>query len=92
MRYDRVDNHGKITLRYAGKIRHLGIGHAHNRQRIILLVNGPQALAINKTTGEIIGEYTIDPTKNYQPKKRNHDPTHPPKKRNDDPTHQNPKA
>ena len=92
VRYDRVDAHGKITLRYAGKLRHLGIGHAHNRQRIILLVNGPQALAINKTTGEIIGEYTIDPTKNYQPKKRNDVLTHHQKKRNDDPTHQSPKT
>ena len=92
VRYDRVDGHGKITLRYAGKLRHLGIGHAHNRQRIILLVNGPEALAINKTTGEIIGAYTIDPTKNYQPKKRNDVLTHHQKKRNDDPTHQSPRA
>ena len=88
VRFDRVDSYGKITLRYAGKLKHLGIGRAHNRQRIILLVNGPNAIAINKTTGEIIAEYTIDPTKNYQPKTRpphtkkgNDDPTHPPTKR-----------
>ncbi|PMD04461.1 IS481 family transposase, partial [Brevibacterium paucivorans] len=54
-----------------------------NRQRIILLVNGPDAIAINKTTGEIIAEYTIDPTKNYQSKKKNPRT----KKGNDDPTH-----
>ena len=70
VRFDRVDSYGKITLRYAGKLKHLGIGRAHNRQRIILLVNGPNAIAINKTTREIIAEYTIDPTKNYQPKTR----------------------
>lgn len=88
VRYDRVDGHGKITLRYAGQLRHLGVGHAHNRQRIILLVNGPDAIAINKTTGEIIAEYTIDPTKNYQSKRKTHAqkrgndaPTHPPQKR-----------
>ena len=85
VRYDRVDNHGKVTLRYAGRLRHLGIGHAHNRQRVIILVNGPEAIAINKTTGEIIAEYTIDPAKNYQPKKktphtkRNHDVRHRPR-------------
>ncbi|MDR7293853.1 transposase InsO family protein [Pseudoglutamicibacter albus] len=38
-----TDNGLVYTLRYAGKLRLLGIGHAHNRQRIILLVNGPEA-------------------------------------------------
>ncbi|NLP82739.1 transposase [Microbacterium sp. CFH 90308] len=28
-RTDRVDKHGKVTLRYAGQLRHLGIGKAH---------------------------------------------------------------
>ncbi|WP_141750139.1 hypothetical protein [Brevibacterium sp. HMSC063G07] len=86
VRYDRVDGHGKITLRYAGRLRLLGIGHAHNRQRIILFIDGPDAIAINKTTGEIIAEYTIDPSKNYQPKKKNPHT----KKGNDDPTHHQP--
>ncbi|WP_182049956.1 IS481 family transposase [Changpingibacter yushuensis] len=69
VRYDRVDKDGKITLRYAGKLRHLGIGRAHIGSRLLLLIHGPNTMAIDRNTGEIIAEHAIDSTKNYQPKK-----------------------
>ncbi|WP_344724968.1 IS481 family transposase, partial [Agrococcus terreus] len=35
-RTDRVDNNGKVTLRYASKIRHLGIGSAHRGKQVLM--------------------------------------------------------
>ena len=35
IRRDRVDQTGKVTLRYAGKLRHLSIGRAHQGRRVL---------------------------------------------------------
>ncbi|MBP1324931.1 transposase InsO family protein [Leucobacter exalbidus] len=67
VRYDIVDANGSITLRYAGKLRHLGIGRGYARTEVICLVNGDHATVITHT-GEVLGEYTIDTQKNYQKK------------------------
>lgn len=87
IRTDRVDTVGVVTLRHAGRLRHLGIGRAHKHKRIILLVHDTDVTALEHGTGEILAEFTIDPTKDYQPRKQNtpgpktrgvtYDPTHP---------------
>lgn len=68
-RYDIVGTTGKITVRYAGKLRHLAIGRKHAGSPVILLIHGPDTIIINRATGHIIAEHTINPDKNYQPKK-----------------------
>ncbi|WP_282826586.1 IS481 family transposase [Gulosibacter sediminis] len=68
-RTDIVDQYGKVTLRYAGKIRHLGIGNAHNGTPVLMLIHDRDVVVSNSNTGETIGEFTIDPDKNYQRKK-----------------------
>jgi len=79
-RTDKVDRDGKVTLRYAGKLRHLGIGKAHAGTPVLLLIHDENVVTSNATTGQIIAEHTIDPTRDYQPKKRqatvNDDATH----------------
>jgi len=70
VRHDIVDPSGAITLRWAGKLRHLGVGRAHNGHRIVLLVTGPDTLVIRPDTGEIIAEHTLDPDRDYHPKKQ----------------------
>lgn len=69
-RTDKVDKHGKVTVRYAGKLRHLGIGKAHAGTPVLLLIHDRDVSVSNANTGEIIAEHTIDPTRNYQPKKQ----------------------
>lgn len=69
-RTDRVDANGKVTLRYAGRLRHLGIGRAHAGRPVLLLIDGAHVSTSDATTGEVIAEHTIDPTKDYQPKTR----------------------
>lgn len=68
VRYDTIDNDGKITLRHHGRLLHLGIGRAHARTEIICLVHNDDATIITLSTGEHLAEYTLDPTKNYQRK------------------------
>lgn len=69
VRIDTVDTTGRVSLRYAGRLRHLGIGRAHAGTKIVILIATPDVMVINRTTGEIIAEHTLDNTRNYHPKK-----------------------
>jgi transposase InsO family protein len=68
VRRDRIDNTGKVTLRYHSKLLHLGIGRRYARTRVMLLVADRHVRVINPD-GELLAEFTIDPTKQYQTKK-----------------------
>ena len=67
VRYDTIDNDGKISIRHHGRMTHLGIGRAHNRTEIICLIHNNDATVIT-TNGEVLAEFTLDPTKGYQRK------------------------
>lgn len=69
VRRDRVDTSGNVTLRYQSKLRHLGVGRRHARTPILLLVADRDVRVLNDH-GETLAEFTIDPTKDYQPQKR----------------------
>jgi transposase InsO family protein len=71
-RTDKVDRYGKVTIRYAGKLRHLGIGAAHAGTPVLILIHDRDVTVSNANTGEIITEHTIDPARNYQPKNEAH--------------------
>jgi len=64
IRFDRV-NSGKVTLRYEGKLRHLGIGQAHNGKRVVMLIND-RDVRVHSVHGEFLRELCIDPDKIYQ--------------------------
>lgn len=66
-RHDKVDKNGKITLRYAGRLRHLGIGRAHARTPVLVLIPDAEVVTSNATTGEVIANHVINPEKDYQP-------------------------
>ena len=69
VRRDRVDSGGNVTLRYRSKLRHLGVGRRYAGARVLLLVADRDVRIINED-GELLAEFTINPTKNYQPQKR----------------------
>jgi transposase InsO family protein len=69
VRHDRVDKSGTVTLRVAGQLRHIGIGRTHKGTHVILLVQDLQVRVVNAITGELLRELTIDPSKDYQPRK-----------------------
>jgi transposase InsO family protein len=69
VRRDRIDTGGKVTLRYHSRLVHLGVGRRYAGARILLLVNDRDVRVINDD-GELLAQFTIDPTKQYQPQKR----------------------
>ena len=81
VRTGRADTDGKISLDLNGKRHSIGTGREHARTRVLILVNGPRMRIINRDTGELIRELTIDPARNYQPtgKPRGRRKTPPPK-------------
>jgi transposase InsO family protein len=66
VRHDKVDKHGSITLRYRSRLHHIGIGRAHLRRRVIVLVAGLN-IRVLTDQGELLRELTLDPTRDYQP-------------------------
>lgn len=69
VRRDRVDKNGTITLRVASRLRHIPLGRAHARTRILALAHELDVTIINATTGELLRELTIDLDRDYQPLK-----------------------
>lgn len=68
VRTDRIDTYGKLTLRHAGRLHHIGIGRTHARTRVLVLVHNLEIRIINAATGELLRQLTLDPTSDYQPR------------------------
>ena len=67
VRTDIVDKSGTVTLRVAGRLRHIGIGRPHAGTHVLLLVHDLEVRVVNAATGELLTELTINPSKDYQP-------------------------
>lgn len=67
-RNDRVDADGKVSLRRAGIQHKIGVGRAHARKEVFLLIDSRSVIVTDKRTGEILTEHKIDPSKKYWPK------------------------
>ena len=65
VRYDRVDKTGRITLRRAGRMHHLGIGAAHRGKRVLALIDETTVTITHLDTSEILATNFIDPTRGY---------------------------
>ncbi|HET7048972.1 MAG TPA: IS481 family transposase [Solirubrobacteraceae bacterium] len=65
LRYDRLDTKGKMSLRRAGRMHHLGIGTSHARKRVLALADDHQITVIELDTGELLSTHLIDPNKTY---------------------------
>ena len=71
IRYDRVSDGGKISLRRAGRMHHLGIGAEHRGKRVIALLDETSVSIVHLDTGEIIATNTIEPNRGYWRNKQN---------------------
>jgi len=69
VRPDRVDRGGKVTLRYRSKLLHLGVGRRYAGTRVLLLVKDRDVRVVNDD-GELLAQFTIDPSKQYQTQQR----------------------
>ena len=78
VRHDRVDQAGTVTLRHNSRLHHIGLGRPLAGTPITLLVDDLHIRAIHRHTGELIRELTLDPARDFQPRRL---PPGPPKKR-----------
>ena len=72
MRVDTVDKFGKLTLRRAGKVHHLGIGIKHAKTPVLMLVDETDVTVTDVHTGEVLATHVIDDNHNYWPKQEGH--------------------
>ena len=66
VRQDRLDDTGKVTLRYLSKLRKIPVGRSHARRKVLLLVAGAD-VRILSTDGTVLRQLTLDPDRIYQP-------------------------
>jgi transposase InsO family protein len=65
LRYDRLDPKGRMTIRRAGRMHHLGIGTTHARKRVLALADDHHITVIELHTGEVLSTHLIEPEKTY---------------------------
>lgn len=65
-RTDRIDRQGKVSLRYDSRMYSIGIGRTHARTRVVLIIKDRHIIIVNKRNGEILKDFTLDPTRRYQ--------------------------
>jgi len=66
VRQDKVDKKGSVTIRYKGRLHHIGIGAAYKGWRIWLLVDD-RDIEVVALDGSPLRRLRLDPTKDYQP-------------------------
>ena len=78
IRHDRIDDTGVITIRYNSRLHHIGIGRAHASTHVLALIADRNIRVINRDTGELLRQLTLNPARDYQPQgsKRNDVPRH----------------
>jgi transposase InsO family protein len=67
VRRDRVDKAGTVTLRVHGKLHHIGVGRIHTGTHVIMLVHELHVRVVQAATGELLRDFTLNPTRDYQP-------------------------
>jgi len=66
VRQDRVDETGKVSLRYMSRLHHIGFRRAHKGRHVKLLI-ADQSIRVIDLEGELLRELTLDPSRDYQP-------------------------
>jgi transposase InsO family protein len=66
IRHDRIDRSGRVTLRYQGRLHHIGVGCAYKGWRVVMLVAGTEVRILD-LDGHQLRRLVLDPTRDYQP-------------------------
>jgi transposase InsO family protein len=67
VRHDVIDTTGKVTLRVAGRLLHIGVGRTHARTPVVLLIQDLDVHVVDAATGELLRALTLDLSRTYQP-------------------------
>jgi hypothetical protein len=57
VRQDKIDKTGKVTLRHAGTLHHIGVGRTHAQTHVTVLVQDLDITIVDTTTGEVCGNW-----------------------------------
>src|SRR2546430_1027504 len=68
VRTDRIDQFGKLTLRNAGRLHHIGIGRTHADTRVLVLIQHLNIPTIHAATGQLITQIAPVTTMAYKPR------------------------
>jgi len=66
IRHDRVDWCGKLTVRYEGRLRHIGMGAPFKGLRVVMFVADAEVRVLS-TGGDLLRTLTLDPERDYHP-------------------------
>jgi hypothetical protein len=66
VRRDRIDGGGAVTLRHDSRLHHIKVGRRHAGSRVLMLVAGLDVRIVDED-GELLREFTLDPSRGYQP-------------------------
>ena len=66
VRRDRVGAGGQLTMRHNSRLHHIGIGRRWAGTNVLVLARDLDIRIITQDAGELIREFTLDPTRNYQ--------------------------
>ena len=66
VREDKVDETGKVSLRYVSRLYKIGLGRAYKGRPVKLLI-ADQNIRVIASDGQLIRELTLDPGRIYQP-------------------------
>jgi transposase len=66
VRSDRVDDAGKVSLRFDSRLYKIGLGRSYKGRAVKLLI-ADRDIRVIDTNGELIRELTLDPSRTYQP-------------------------
>jgi hypothetical protein len=65
VRQDKLDAHGRVSLRYMSRPYKIGLGRAHRGRSVRLLIVD-QSIRVIDLDGQLIRELTLDPSRTYQ--------------------------
>jgi len=75
VRHNKISKAGTVTLRVAGRLRHIGVGRTYAGTYVILLAQDLNVRVVHAATGELLRELTIDARRDNQPTGRPPGPT-----------------
>ncbi len=70
IRHDTVGTTGKVTLRRAGRMHHIGIGRPHKGTPVVMIIDDLDIRIINTQTGEQLRHLQLNPNRDYQPQNK----------------------
>jgi hypothetical protein len=69
VRHDKIDTNGKLTLRHNSRLHHIGLGRRYAGTSVLVLVHDLH-IRVLSTSGRLLRDLTLDPTRDYQPQAR----------------------